>query len=77
MMRLNPRMYNEEGGGGEWIPSASEVFLSVFLEDKTSAPDVFRNFSLIHREYFDTSSVMSVSMVTRYDVIRSKWSGNF
>ena len=74
MMRLNPRIMYKEGGVDT---TPSEVFLTVFLEDKTSAPDVFRNFSFIHRAYFETSSAISVSMVTRYDVIRSKWSGNF
>jgi len=36
----------------------SKVFLNFFLEDKTSAPDVFSSFSLIPRAHFDTSSVM-------------------
>ena len=33
---------------GEWLPAIpSEVFLSFFLDDKTSAPDVFSGCSFI------------------------------
>ena len=34
------------------------LLLSVFLEDKTSAPDVFRSCLLIPRADFETSLVM-------------------
>ena len=39
-------------------PPIFEVFLSFFLEDKTSAPDVFSSCSFIPRAHFETSSVM-------------------
>ena len=39
-------------------------------------PDVFSSCSFIPRANFETSSVM-VAMVTRYDVISSKWSSHF
>ena len=45
------------GGGGGWIPY-SEVFLSVILEDKTRAPDVFSSCSFIPCAHFETSSVI-------------------
>ena len=37
---------------------ASEVFLSFFLDDKTSAPDIFRSCSFIPHEQFETSLVI-------------------
>ena len=42
-------------GGGE---VRAEVFLSIFLEDKASAPDVFSSCSCITSAHFETSSVM-------------------
>ena len=44
------------GGGGRGVGAA--VFLSIFLEDKASAPDVFSSCSCITRAHFETSSVM-------------------
>ena len=48
------------GGGGRGChgPPKKEVFLSVFLEDKTLAPDVFSSCSFIPRVHFETSLVM-------------------
>ena len=46
------------GGGGCHPPPPHKVFLSFFLEDKTSAPDVFSSFSFIPRAHFETSLVM-------------------
>ena len=54
---LNPQTY--KGGLDATQP---KVFLSFFLEDKTSAPDVFSSCSFIPRANFETSSVM----VSRY-----------
>ena len=52
----------------------SEVFLSFFFqEDETSAPDVFSSCSFIPRPNF----VKSVTMVTRDDVISTRWSSYF
>ena len=36
----------------------SEVFLSFFLDDKTSAPDIFRSCSFIPHGQFETSLVI-------------------
>ena len=61
---FNPRTYKEEGGGGGGGGGGSagchstKVFLSFFLEDKTSAPDVFSSCSFIPWAYFETSLVM-------------------
>ena len=46
--------------GGEGVASSdpSEVFVSFFLDDKTSAPDVFNSFSFFPRTHFETSLVM-------------------
>ena len=46
------------GGVASTPPPRSEVFLSFFLEDKTSAPDVFSICSFIPREDLATSLVM-------------------
>ena len=46
------------GGGGGGMPTPRKVFLSFFLEDKTSAPDVFSSCSFIPGTLFETSSVM-------------------
>ena len=51
---LNPRTYKGEGGGRQ----PPGVFLSFFLEDKTSAPDVFTSCSFIPCTHFQTSLVM-------------------
>ena len=47
------------GGRGEGASSdPSEFFFSFFLDDKTSAPDVFNSFSFFPRTHFETSLVM-------------------
>ena len=46
------------GGGGVASSDPSEVFFSFFLDDKTSAPDVFNSFSFFPRAHFETSLVM-------------------
>ena len=58
--RLNPRTYKGVGGGGGkgWLLPTHKVFLSFFLEDKTSAPDVFSSCSFIPRANFEVSLVM-------------------
>ena len=43
---------------GRWMPLPRNVFLSVFLKDKTSAPDVFSSCSFIPRADFEMSLVM-------------------
>ena len=40
------------------MPPPYKVFLSFFLKDKTSAPDVFSSCSFIPRADFETSLVM-------------------
>ena len=44
------------GGGTDTTPH--KVFLSFFLEDKTSVPVVFSSCSFISRTHFETSLVM-------------------
>ena len=46
---------SQTGGGGG---GGAEVFLSIFLEDKESAPDVFSSCSCISRAHFEASLVM-------------------
>ena len=46
------------GGKGGEDATPHKVFLSFFLEDKTSVPDVFRSCSFIPRAHFTTSFVM-------------------
>ena len=41
-----------------WMPTPHKVFLSFYLEDKTSAPDFFSSCSLITRTDFEMSLVM-------------------
>ena len=54
---VNPRTY--KGGGVDITPHPPlKVLLSFFLEDKTSAPDVFSSCSFIPPAKFETSSVM-------------------
>ena len=63
------------GTRGVWMPSpppSHKVFLSFFLEDKTSVPEVFSSCSFIPPAHF-----VSVAMVTRYDVTSSSWSSQF
>ena len=49
-LKLNPRTY--KGGGG------AVVFLTFFLDDKTSAPKDFCSCSFIPRAHFETRLVM-------------------
>ena len=51
---LNPRTYQ----GGWMLPPPHTVFLRFFLEDKTSALDVFSSCSFIPPADFETSLVM-------------------
>ena len=46
------------GGGGGAGCHPTKFFLSFFLEDKTSAPDVFSSCSFIPCAHFETSLVM-------------------
>ena len=51
--------HHEHGGsGGGYNPLPHNVFLSFFLEDKTSVPDAFTSCSFIPRSHFETSLVM-------------------
>ena len=50
------------GGGG--VPPLSEVFLSISIDDKTSAPEVFSSCSFIRRTHFETSLVMAANIAT-------------
>ena len=56
-----------KGGGGH----PHKVFLSFFVEDKTSAPDVFSSCLFIPHAHFETSLVM-VSCYG-YDIWRHKY----
>ena len=51
---LTPETYGE----GVVTASPSEFFLSFFLDEKTSAPDVFTTCSFIPRAHFGTSLVI-------------------
>ena len=49
------------GSGGDTPtppPPSHKVFLSFFLADKTSVPDVFGSWLFIPRAHFETSLVM-------------------
>ena len=66
------------GGGGCDLAPVYKIFLSFSLDDKTSEPvDVYSSYSLIPLAYFETSLVMVIAMVTRCDVISSRWSSQF
>ena len=52
--------------GGAGSPPPPEVFWSFFLDDKTSAPDVFNSCSFIIRTHFETSLVMVCIVNGRY-----------
>ena len=56
---LNPRTYKEVGGGGggEWM-LPPKLFLSFFLEDTTSAPDILSSCLFIPYPHSVTSLVM-------------------
>ena len=55
---FNPRTYKRGGGVRVGGYHPSEVFLSFFLDDKISAPDVLSSWSFIPRTHFETSLVM-------------------
>ena len=59
------------GGGGSWLPPPSEILPSFFLDDNTSAADVFSSFSFIPRAHFKTSSVMA--SFYGYEISPNKW----
>ena len=48
-----------KGGGEGWMPPPYKVFLSFFLEDKTSVPDVFSSCLFIPRAHFETGLLMA------------------
>ena len=50
----------------------SELFFFFFLDDQTSASEVFSSYSFNPGAYFETR--WSITMVTRYDVTTSRWS---
>ena len=59
------------------IPPLS-FFFHFFLEDKTSAPEVFSSCLFIPRAHLETRLVMiSYYMVTRCVVISCRWSSHF
>ena len=65
-------------GEGGWCHPSLEVLFIFFLDDKTSAPEVFSSCSFIPRARFETSLVMiSYYMVRRCVVIRCRWSSHF
>ena len=64
------------GGGGEgWLPPSSKVILIFFLDDKTSASEVFCSSLFIPRAHSETSLVM-VSYYG-YEIWRDRWSSHF
>ena len=65
------------GGGGEGSCLHPVIIFEFFLDEKISTPDVFSCYLFNPRAHFEASLVMSVSMVTRYDVISSRWSSHF
>ena len=56
--QVHPRTHKGRGQGFDTTPSIRFFFLSFFLEDKTSVPDVFSTSSFISRTHFETSLVM-------------------
>ena len=54
---LNPRTYKEVGGGGSGC-YPPKLFLSFFLEDTTSAPDILSSCLFIPYPHSVTSLVM-------------------
>ena len=60
-------------GEGGVFDTPLSVFLLLFVEDKTSAPEV----SFIPRAHLGQVKRRTVTMVTRYDVISSRWSSHF
>ena len=63
------------GGGGGVVFATPSFFWVFFLDDKTSAPDVFCSCSFLPRAHFETSLVM-VSY-SDYEIWRSRWSSHF
>ena len=59
------------------LSSPIKFFSVVFLEDKTSAPDVFSSCSFIPSALFETDLVMVSCYGARYDVISSRCSNQF
>ena len=69
-----PSDVQEEGGDCHTPLRFSWVF---FLDDKTSAPNIFSSCSLSLARILRQVQWWSVSMVSRYDVISSKCSSHF
>ena len=77
MMMMIPNKPTDVQGGGGGVPHPWG-FSEFFLNDKTSAPEVFCSCSFIPRVHFETSLVMvSYYMITKYDVKSSSWSSHF
>ena len=62
----------QEGGVDATPTPQKKVLLSFFLEDKTSAPDIFSSYSFIPRANFETSLVMV--RCYGYEIWRQKYS---
>ena len=71
---FNPRTFKGWGGEG-WLPPSSKVILIFFLDDKTSASEVFCSSLFIPRAHSETSLVM-VSYFG-YEIRRDRWSNHF
>ena len=56
-------------------PPPTFLLLLLFLDDKTSAADVFRSCSFIPRAHFETS--LEMVSYYGYDIWRLKWSSHF
>ena len=63
------------GGGEGWLPPSSKVILIFFLDDKTSASEVFCSSLFIPQAHSETSLVM-VSYYG-YEIWRDRWSSHF
>ena len=81
-MMIGPVFMNSEwlddvqrvgGGVGGGLPPAFEVFCIFFQDYKTSASDVFTEAVCLSL----AGILRQVSIVTRYDVISSRWSSHF
>ena len=71
---FNPRTFKGWGGEG-WLPPSSKVILIFFLDDKTSASEVFCSSLFFPRAHSETSLVM-VSYYG-YEIWRDRWSSHF
>ena len=71
-LKKNRKTLQEGGGVDATPPPKKKVLLSFFLEDKTSAPDIFSSYSFIPRANFETSLVMV--RCYGYEIWRQKYS---